>query len=127
MGKFAIISTHSIFTETGTTCLSRNQIGRSGFQVKKENEKLTIVCSRSPHNLEVGHFTLFVLLQPGSKEMYQNLKRTFRVRVIALRRCRPRGRHYRLDFRVPNSVVIIIPVNGRKSSLVLHENKSIVS
>ena len=38
--------------------LSRNQIGRSGVQVKKENEKFTIVCSCSPKNLESGHFTL---------------------------------------------------------------------
>ena len=29
--------------------LSRNQIGRSGIQVKKENEKFTVVRSRSPH------------------------------------------------------------------------------
>ena len=29
--------------------LSRNQIGRSGVQVKKENEKVTVVRSRSPH------------------------------------------------------------------------------
>ena len=28
--------------------LSRNQIGRSGVQVKKENEKFTAVRSRSP-------------------------------------------------------------------------------
>ena len=38
--------------------LSRNQIGRSGVQFKKENEKFTVVRSRSPQNLECGHFTL---------------------------------------------------------------------
>ena len=38
--------------------LSRNQIGRSGLQVKKENEKFTAVRSRSPQNLECGHFML---------------------------------------------------------------------
>ena len=38
--------------------LSRNQIGRSGVQVKKENEKFTVVCSRSLQNLKCGHFTL---------------------------------------------------------------------
>ena len=38
--------------------LSRNQIGRSGVQVKKENEKFTVVRSRSPQNLKCGHFTL---------------------------------------------------------------------
>ena len=38
--------------------LSRNQIGRSGAEVKKENEKFTVVHSRSPQNLKCGHFTL---------------------------------------------------------------------
>ena len=38
--------------------LSRNQIGRSGVQVKKENEKFTVGRSRSPQNLKCGHFTL---------------------------------------------------------------------
>ena len=38
--------------------LPRNQIGRSGVQVKKANEKFTVVCSRSPQNLKCGHFYL---------------------------------------------------------------------
>ena len=38
---FAIISTRSTFTKKGV--LSRNQIGGSGVQVKKENEKFTVV------------------------------------------------------------------------------------
>ena len=38
--------------------LSRNQIGRSGVQDKKENEKFTVVRSLSPQNLKCGHFTL---------------------------------------------------------------------
>ena len=39
--------------------LTRNQIGlRSGLRVKKENEKFTVVCSRSPENLEFSHFML---------------------------------------------------------------------
>ena len=38
--------------------LSRNQIGRSRVQVKKENEEFTVVCSCSPQNLEFGPFTL---------------------------------------------------------------------
>ena len=42
--------------------LSRNQIGRSGVQVNKENEKFTPVRSRSPQNLECGHFTLLATL-----------------------------------------------------------------
>ena len=38
--------------------LSRNQIGGCGVQVKNENEKFTVVRSRSPQNLKFGHFTL---------------------------------------------------------------------
>ena len=38
--------------------LSRNQIGRRGVQVKKENEKFKVVRSRSPQNMKCGHFTL---------------------------------------------------------------------
>ena len=38
--------------------LPRNQIGRSGVQVKKENEKFTVVYSRSLQNLEFRDFTL---------------------------------------------------------------------
>ena len=33
---------------------SRNQIGRSGVQVKRENEKFTAVRSRSPQSLKCG-------------------------------------------------------------------------
>ena len=38
--------------------LSRNQFGRSGVGVKKENEKFTVVRSRFPQTLKCGHFTL---------------------------------------------------------------------
>ena len=38
--------------------LFRNQIGRSGVQVRKENEKFTVVRSCSPQNLQRSHFTL---------------------------------------------------------------------
>ena len=42
-------------------------IGKSGVQVKKENEKFTVVCSLSPQNLEFGH------LRPGSYvELYMS-------------------------------------------------------
>ena len=38
--------------------LPRNQIGMSSVQVNKiDNEKFTVVCSRSPQNLKFGHFT----------------------------------------------------------------------
>ena len=40
------------------TTSKEDQIGRSGVQVKKEDGKFTVVCSRSPQNLEFGHFTL---------------------------------------------------------------------
>ena len=39
--------------------LSSNQIGRSGAQVKKENEKFTAVPSRSPQNLKEVRGSLF--------------------------------------------------------------------
>ena len=45
--------------------LPRNQITRSGVQVKKENEKLTALCSRSPHLV----ISLFCFAENG-KEMY---------------------------------------------------------
>ena len=54
--------------------LSRNQIGRSGVQVKKQNEKFTVLCSRRPQNIEFGRFTL--LFHRERQKMYQNLKRT---------------------------------------------------
>ena len=47
--------------------LPRNQIGWSGIQVKKENEKITVVCSRSPRNLKIGSFHVIVL-QGTAKE-----------------------------------------------------------
>ena len=40
--------------------LSRNQISRSGVQVKKENEKFTVVGSRSPQYRKCCHFTLLL-------------------------------------------------------------------
>ena len=38
----------------------RNRSGRSGVQVKTENKKFPVVCSRSPQNLEFGHFVLLL-------------------------------------------------------------------
>ena len=38
--------------------LSSNKTGGNGVQVQTENEKFTVVCSRSPQDLEFGHFTL---------------------------------------------------------------------
>ena len=70
--------------------LSRNQIGRSGVQVKEENEKFTVVRSRSPQNLICGHFTL--LFCRGWQRNVQNVKPTCRaivllIKPIVLRRC----------------------------------------
>ena len=61
--------------------LSGNQIGRSGVQIKKENEKFT-VC------VHVLHKTLNVVISrccfiENGKEMYQNVKRTCRAIVFA--------------------------------------------
>ena len=53
--------------------LSRNQIGRSGVHVKKENEKFTVVRSSSPQNLNVV-ISRCCFAEDG-KEMYQNVKR----------------------------------------------------
>ena len=38
--------------------VSGNYIDKNDVQVRKENEKFTVVCSRSPQNLKFGHFTL---------------------------------------------------------------------
>ena len=56
--------------------LSGNLIGRSGIQVKKENEKFTVVRSRSPQNLKISR----CCFAEDGKEMYQ---RTCRVIVSA--------------------------------------------
>ena len=61
--------------------LSRNQISRSGVQVKKENEKFTVVRSRSPQNLNCGHFTL--LFCRGRQRNVPKCKRTCRAIVFA--------------------------------------------
>ena len=61
--------------------LSRNQIGRSGVQVKKENEKFTVVRSRPPQNLKCGHFTLF--FSRGRQRNVLKCKRTYRAIVFA--------------------------------------------
>ena len=45
-------------------------------RVKKENEEFIVVCSRSPQNLEFGHFTL--LFCRGRQRNVQNSKRTCR-------------------------------------------------
>ena len=61
--------------------LSRNQIGWSGVQGKKDNEN-------SPSSVDVLHKTLNVVISrccfaEDDKEMYQNVKRTCRAIVFA--------------------------------------------
>ena len=60
--------------------LSRNQNGRSGVQVKEENEKFIAVRTRSPQNLKCGHSRCFA---EDGKEMYQNVNRTCRAIAFA--------------------------------------------
>ena len=57
--------------------LSRNQIGRSGVQVKKENEKFTVVFSRSPKNREFGHSTLLGSLSNDDGNGNENVTRKY--------------------------------------------------
>ena len=52
---------------------TKEQIGRTGVQVKTEQEKFTVLCSRFPQDLEFGHFTL--LFAEDVREMYQNFKK----------------------------------------------------
>ena len=61
--------------------LSRNRISRSGVQVKKEYAKFTVVRSRSPQNLNCGHFTL--LFCRGRQRNVPKCKRTCRAIVFA--------------------------------------------
>ena len=55
---FTIISTRS--TAYRNSELPKNQIDRLVVQVKKENEKFTVVCSRSPQNLKFGQLMLLL-------------------------------------------------------------------
>ena len=52
--------------------LSRNQIGRSGVEVKKENEKFTVVRSRSPQDLKPA--THLAILYADRGEFYRQRK-----------------------------------------------------
>ena len=77
---FAIISTRSTFTKMANYPRT-NQIGRSGVQVKKENEN-------SPSCVHVLHKTLNVVISSccfaeDGKKMYQNVKLTCRAIVFA--------------------------------------------
>ena len=59
--------------------LPRKQIGRGDARVKKENEKFTVVWSRSPQNLEFSHFTL--LFCRGRQRNVPKLKRAIKAIV----------------------------------------------
>ena len=90
--------------------LPRNQIGRSGVQVEKENEKFTVVCSHSHENLNlVISRCCFV---EDIKEMYQNLnvraERLFLpIKPFALRGCRCRC----LSSLISITIAIVPPNN----------------
>ena len=51
---------------------SVNRTCGNGVQVKTENNKITVVCSRSPQNLKFGHFTLLFALAGDDEEKYEN-------------------------------------------------------
>ena len=76
--------------------LFRKQIGKSGVQVNKENERFTAVRSRSPQNLECGHFTL--LFYRGQQRNASKCKTHVQclfllIKPVFLRRCRCHRRH----------------------------------
>ena len=77
--SFVLLHDYFNFYKNGK--LSRNQIGRSGGQVKKENEKFIAVRSRSPQNLNV--VISHCCFAEDSKEMYQNVKHMCRAIVFA--------------------------------------------
>ena len=84
--------------------LSRNQIGRSGVQVKKENEKFTVVLSRSPQNLKCGHFT-FLFCRGRQRNVpkcktYVHSDWFFSGKPIVLRRCCCRRRRRYLSYLI---------------------------
>ena len=78
--------------------LPRNRSGRSGVEIKKENEKFTVVCSCSPHCLDLWSFHVVVLQRTqrnGPKSENARTGRLFLlIRPIVLRRCRCRHRSY---------------------------------
>ena len=59
--------------------VSRNKNDRNGVQVREENEKFTIVCSRSPQTLNL--VISRCCFADDSKEMYKNMKRMCRANV----------------------------------------------
>ena len=59
--NFAIFPIHL----TCTMWPNSNRTGGNGVQVETENETFSVVCSRSPQNLEFGHFVLFGRVRAG--------------------------------------------------------------
>ena len=53
----------------------RNKVGRRGIRVKKENEKFTLVPSRSSQNLEFGYFTLSCTLSNNDDDANENVRK----------------------------------------------------
>ena len=104
--------------------LSRNQ--RSGVQVKIENEKFIVVCSRSPKNLEFGHFTL--LFCRGQRRNLQKCKTHvqsdcfFLIKPIVLWRCRCRRRRRCLKagfhMMIARSQIDLIAICDLRSAII---------
>ena len=59
------------FNLNNVTELSWNIVDRNGVQVKTENEKFAVMCSRPPQNLKFSHFR--GCYAEDGQEMYQNL------------------------------------------------------
>ena len=78
---FTIISTHPTRTKTANNPAAKlvgvtfKLTKRMSFTVFTELTEFTVVCLRSPQNLEFGHFGCCFAVD--GKEMYQNLKRTY--------------------------------------------------
>ena len=88
--------------------LPRNKSGRSGVEVKKENEKFTVVCSPSPQCLKFGHFTLLFCKGRQRNGPKSENARTGRlvllIKLIVLRRCRCRRRSLKFPIIITSSV-----------------------
>ena len=99
--------------------LSRNLIGRSGVQVKKENEKFIVVRSRSP---QMWLFHVVVLQRTAKKCTKMQNERAerlfFLIKPVVLKRCRCRHRR-----RCLSSLIISysggILTHGRERFIVI--------
>ena len=47
--------------------LPRDQIGRRGVRVEKDNEKFPVVCASFPQNLELGQFHVVIFQMTANR------------------------------------------------------------